>query len=402
MQGRTVSRLTIPEIEALLNKTFFPAQLEFFEGFLDQQVKKACLYHRPGAGKSISALVALYLDGYDKALVIAPPVTHGAWQELAATLSMQVKTISHMKFRMKSFKPSRTVPVICDEFHLLGGQGAVGWTKFDRMAASLQAPVVIASATPNYNDAERCYCIQHVLNPASTRGGFLQFIYSTCQTRQNPFGLVPIVEGFLQFASAEEYLASLPGVYYLPDDQVYTIADVPIPGHIPDEFETFGLSRRTGRIMASQMEERWQRTYQALLDDQGNFRDDVYETLTQLVANATTPVLMFCASSTLALALAQALEDRHVPHLVVTGKTPKARKLEIMEEFKRGQHDVLVGTATMATGADGLDQMCDMLILVHDTDDDSLRRQLVGRILPRGAGGGLERKQLYRLVRDDS
>jgi hypothetical protein len=60
--------------------------------------------------------------------------------------------------------------------------------------------------------------------------------------------------------------------------------------------------------------------------------------------------------------------------------------------------DVLVGTATLATGTDGLDKVCDTLIILDDTDDDSLRRQLVGRIMPRGTSTDASMKKVFRIV----
>jgi hypothetical protein len=38
------------------------------------------------------------------------------------------------------------------------------------------------------------------------------------------------------------------------------------------------------------------------------------------------------------------------------------------------------------------------LILVDDTDDESLRRQIIGRILPRGADTDASKKVIYRLI----
>ena len=60
--------------------------------------------------------------------------------------------------------------------------------------------------------------------------------------------------------------------------------------------------------------------------------------------------------------------------------------------------DVLVGTATLATGTDGMDKVCDQLIILDDTDDDALRRQLVGRIMPRGGDGDASSKSVYRFL----
>ena len=73
-----------------------------------------------------------------------------------------------------------------------------------------------------------------------------------------------------------------------------------------------------------------------------------------------------------------------LPFEAVDGKTTLRTKEERIEDFRTGQLDVLIGTATLATGTDGIDKVCDTMVILDDTDDDSLRRQLVGRILPRG------------------
>jgi superfamily II DNA or RNA helicase len=80
----------------------------------------------------------------------------------------------------------------------------------------------------------------------------------------------------------------------------------------------------------------------------------------------------------------------------LTGKTTAKRKAEIINDFRAGRTEVLVATATLATGTDGLDKVCDRLLIVQDTQDDSLRRQLVGRILPRGDADDSD-KEFYRL-----
>ena len=52
---------------------------------------------------------------------------------------------------------------------------------------------------------------------------------------------------------------------------------------------------------------------------------------------------------------------------------------------------------TLATGTDGLDRMCNTMILLNDTDDGALRRQLVGRILPRGKDADYSKKKFWRI-----
>jgi superfamily II DNA or RNA helicase len=359
------------------------------------------LFYKTGAGKTITALTVVAMAGYTSVIVIAPPATHNQWIDAGLRFKIMVTPMSHAKFRQKNTKLSREVPVIADEFHLFGGHQGQGWKKLDTLAAHLQAPLVLASATPNYNDAERVYCIQHVLDPMSCRGGYLQFLYAHCNTVASPFKMEPDVDEvqpFRNFKDAAEYLAALPYVAYLPDDLVYQIMDISVPDVWPTATVNFGFNRRAGRIIASQIEERHARVNLSLVDDTGMLRSYIYEILADLVGAATTPSLVFAAHSTVAEALGLSLDENKVNHAVVTGSTPAKKKAAIIADFVAGRLDVLVGTATLATGTDGMDKVCDQLIILDDTDDDALRRQLVGRIMPRGGDGDASSKQVHRLV----
>ena len=57
-----------------------------------------------------------------------------------------------------------------------------------------------------------------------------------------------------------------------------------------------------------------------------------------------------------------------------------------------------MGTTALATGTDGIDKVCDTLVIVDDVDDAALRRQLIGRILPRGLDTDLTNKRVLRFV----
>ena len=377
---------------------WFDYQVEALELAQSLAEPRLCLYYKTGAGKSVTALAAMSLWGQTEALVIAPPATHPAWQVWGRKLGVEVETISHAKFRQKNFLTSRKRAVIADEFHLFGGHGGQGWKKLDRLARSLQAPLVLASATPNYNDAERVYCIQHVLDPHSVKGGYLEFLYRNCVTEQNPFGMEPIVTGFLHHKDAASYLASLPQVAYLPDDLVYTIVDIDVSTPMPPAFERYGYDERAHRMIGSQIEERHRRVFYGLIAEDGRIHDHVYDVLTDLAGQATTPLLVYANHSTVADALGQSLHQNRVKHAVVTGSTPAKKKAAYLDAFTDGVLDVLVGTATLATGTDGMDKMCDWLVILDDTDDASLRRQLIGRIMPRGEGGDASTKSVYRLV----
>ena len=84
---------------------------------------------------------------------------------------------------------------------------------------------------------------------------------------------------------------------------------------------------------------------------------------------------------------------------MVTGALSGKRKQEAIDRFLTGRVPVLVGTASLATGTDGLDKVCDSLLILDDTDDDALRRQLIGRIMPRGVDStSTHTKYVQRLV----
>ena len=393
---------TVADLELLLRpgEKFLPAQLEALTAWqgLQGPSQRLCLYQRTGAGKSLTALACLALDGHRTVLVVSPPSTHRDWRERGRELGLTVVAVSHAKFRQPGFQLSKSVPVIADEFHLFGGARGLGWLKLDRLAQHLQAPLIMCSATPNYNDAERCYCVQRILDPGSVKGGFIAFIYAHCTTKQNQFGMMPLVTGFHKYPDAEAYLIDLPNVVFLKQENNVDIVDLPVPSTIPDEFETFSYSRRTHRIMASEIEQRHQRVYSNLIHPNGYLRDHIYDRLLELSGEATTPVLLNCNSSKVAMAVARSCLSHQVPMGLVTGRTSAKEKDETLDEFREGHLDVLIGTASLATGTDGLDKVCDTMVIVNDTDDDSLRKQLIGRILPRGAATDVSNKHVYRLV----
>lgn len=394
------------EYEKALGMSFFEYQWDFFDwvhGHVSTDVPKirACLYYKTGAGKSITALVAIASVGYEEVVVITPPSTNDSWLELGEKLGIQVECMSHAKFRMANTKLKRDVPIIADEMHLFGGHGGKGWKKLDRLAKGLQAPLIEASATPNYNDADRVYCIQHSLDPASLKGGYLEFLYSQCVTQQNPFSVTPDVRGFRHFpgeTGARDYLNSLPYVFYVEDDVEYTIDDAVIATKNSTEFDLFNVNRRSGRIMASQIEKAHAKVNLALLDDSAIVRDSVKDWLLPRVSRSL-PAIVFCNHSTVAEALNTTLQLKtEFGVALITGKTSTKEKLEIIQQFKAGEFDLLIGTASLATGTDGLDKVCDNMVILDDTNDDSLRRQLVGRIMPRGADSDASKKRVSRLL----
>ncbi len=368
--------------EAFGIRRFFDHQVDAFEQIMAQDRKAACLYFPTGKGKTKTALVMMSLLGETEVLVIAPPSTQPDWVAQGRLIGVKVTAISHAKFRQPGYNiPSADTAIIVDEFHLLGGRKSDGWKKFDRrVAPHLRAPFIICSATPSYNDGERVYCVHHVLDPAAAAGGYDQYQLTHCLLEVAYRGL-PNVVGFKEHGSAAEFLAALPGVYYMDDTSSFDIVDTFHSVPIPTEWKTHNFDARTGLLMHSLMTRRvsWQKLH--YLDDDGELRRDVHRWLRQNIDTAG-PTLIYCDKTSIAEPAAKALVGAEL----LTGKTSAKNKAAIINNFRRGRTRVLVATATLATGTDGLDTVCDRLLILQDTQDDSLRRQLVGRILNRGEG----------------
>lgn len=392
------------ELAEKIGYTWFDYQLDTFKKWETTPLERACLYYRTGAGKSVTSLAMMWLRDVTDVLVIAPPSTHDTWEKQARQLGMQVTCISHALFRQPGFKLSRHVAIIADEFHMFGGHGGTGFQKFDTMARHLQAPLILCSATPNYNDAERVYCIAHVLDPHGHKGGYLAFLAKHCNTALNPYGQTPLVDKdqpFKHYDSAENFLKDLPGVYHVPDNVVYTISDHEVVAPLPDELDTYGYNRRDHKMVASSMEMRHTVVQQQLINEQGFLNADVYAELIRITEGETKPVIFYANHATVATALSMTLFLHQVEHGLVDGSLTTKTKAKIIDEFRKGNLPYLIGTASLATGTDGLDKVSDMLIILDDTDDDALRRQLIGRIMPRGADVDASMKQVHRIVLAD-
>lgn len=387
----------VDELEAQLPEKFFVHQREALELVVTDEPERLCFYYPTGKGKTLTSLAALHLMGVYSALVITPPSTYAAWMAQAKVLGMTIECVSHAKFRQRGYQLSRRKAVIADEFHLFGGHTGQGWKKLKRLSLVLEAPLILMSATPNYNDAERVYCIQSIIDAPGVAGGYLQFLYDNCTTEVNPFGVLPKVTGFRNYVSAEEYLADLNNVLYLPDELIYSINDVPVVAPVYPSFDQYGYDKRKHRIMASQMEARHTATYNSLVDEHGLLWPSVEAKLDTL-CNVSASTLVYANHATVAQAAFVTLAKRWSSVSLVTGSTPAKQKELILDEFRRDRSAILVGTATLATGTDGLDKVCDTLVILDDTDDDALRRQLIGRIMPRGVGGIASRKQVFRIV----
>lgn len=392
---------SVAELEVLFGEKFFPAQHEAFLGTRLQAdpYLRACLYFPTGKGKTITSLVCVQQQGHDSVLVLAPPRTHPQWVATGVKMGMEVIPISHAKFRQRGYTLVQGQAVIVDEFHLLGGHSGMGWKKMSRLTKALKAPLIIMSATPNYNDAERCFCVASILDPLSTKGGYLEFLYQNCKTEQNPFGMTPNVTGFLHHKDAASFLASLPRVYYIPDEVIYTIDDEYVPGYHNEILDKYGFDPENKVFMSSDMQKRKLVELRNVVDVGGSrIHDHVWVKISQRLRTGNLPMLIFAQRAAIASVLTRDITRAGYQVKLITGATSSQEAHTTIKEFADGKLDILVGTATLATGTDGFDKACDNMLIVNDTEDDAQRRQLVGRILPRGKDTDASRKKVFRLV----
>ena len=188
-------------------------------------------------------------------------------------------------------------------------------------------------------------------------------------------------------------------MFYLADDLVYTIDDVPYDECLPAELTELGYDRRNHKMVASIMEYRHTARYQGLVAPNGRLHPDVWLKVLSAITAIRPSLLIYCNHSTIAQALAYTM-DHHALAQVRDGhgRYAQAPEGDHHPGVPTREHHVLIGTATLATGTDGLDRVCDTLLILDDTEDDSLRRQLIGRIMPRGDFVSTAAKQVIRLT----
>lgn len=368
--------------------TWSDEQEEAFQKWDGDQLDRALVFYPTGKGKSKLCLGLMYVRGEDYLVVVAPLKTHGQWKADAATLGITVRVETPHKFRMENSKYRKTDPFIIDEYHELGGHTAKGFRKFNRMAARLEAPIIMASATPNYNDAERVFCITAVGRRNPNRN-YKQWLYQTCITRENPFSVIPYVDGFLEFDSAADYLLNEPYVMYIPDEAEWTAEEIQLPMPALPNFYKYGYNHRRHEMVSSLMGMYHQEIDLFFIDDEGLIRSEIREVVLSLMLNHPDREkwLVFCSHQTVAQALYRSTSGNV---WLIDGDTKNHD--EVKKEFIEADEGWLIGTTALATGVDGIDKTCHSLLLLDDIrGDNAKRRQLIGRILPRGNGDDAER-----------
>jgi hypothetical protein len=376
---------------------------ERFEKWSDQQDaafmrwrtienQRMLVFYPTGTGKSKLTLGIMHAEGVREINVIAPKNTHASWRRDMNTLGITGRVETHAKFRMEATKYKRDTPFIIDEFHELGGHDKLGFKKLNRMATKMTGPLILASATPNYNDAERVFCLTAVLEERPNRN-YLNWIVENCVTEPNHFSMIPNVVGFRHYDGALDFLVSQSYTAYVEDTAVWTPVDFELPTLEFPVFEDYGYDERTHRMVASDMEKRHKRVNLRFIADDGYIRDEIWDAMIVQLYDLKLDdekLFIFCNHKTVAEALHRLAVQGGFTFLI-TGDT-KDVHLE-KTSFINVQHSAwLIGTTAIATGVDGIDKVCRAMLILDDIEGDpSKRRQLIGRILPRGTDDGRER-----------
>jgi len=356
-----------------------------------QTLKRMLLFFPTGEGKTKVSLALMAYRGHKKVIVIAPPKTHASWKLDAAALGIEVRVESVEKFRMPGTKYPKDVPFIIDEFHKLGSHTGAGWKKFNRMMARLTVDVILASATPNYNDAERVFCLTAILEEKPVRD-FLEWLVNTCEVKANPFSAIPDVVRFRQYDSALDFLVKQPYTAYVEDTASWTPEELVLEDFRDDVFEDYGYDSEIHKIMNSDMEKRHRRVNKQFINEVGLIRGAHMIDMWGLFAKHPEHKkwLIFCNHKTVAQALYKTAPDGLM--WKIDGDTPTGTVTSVLMNFIGTERGFLIGTTALATGVDGIDKTCHAMLILDDiVGDDSLRRQLIGRILPRGGDDGIER-----------
>lgn len=369
-------------------RTWRPAQLEAFDIWESRDNQRLLVYYPTGKGKTKISLAMAAAKGHTEIVVVGIPKTLDDWAADAALLGLTMTGMSHELFRQKTTRLKRGSFIIVDEFHKLGKHNGMGFKKLDRMSTQFSG-IILLSATPQYNDPDRCYNACHIMEPLNYMGGWEAFVKKYCTIEVNYFARTPTVTGFLDFPSGTEFLASQPWTAYIPDEaewipidlELYSNADLSL-------FEEYGLDIGAHRIMASDMERFHARKRLVMLDDSGRYlRPEIAEGLVAYMDAQILPrkFLLFSDNKDIAKAAHRTLMESPYVSTLITGDTPESQVERIKLIFVFADMPaVLVGTSALATGVDEIDQACNHLIILDNTRDDAQRRQLIGRVLPRG------------------
>lgn len=371
-----------------------PSQNDAYQAWEALELKRCLLFFPTGEGKTYTSLALIRVRGWKEVNVIAPKKTHGGWESAARLMGMKLHLYSPELFIQPKTRFERDIPWIVDEVHRLGERAAAGWQRFERMMRKFHHEVVLMSATPNYNKAERAFCLDVLADPSAIRN-YMDWLIFHGEVEASRYSIYPNFVKFKRHETVIDYLSSKRWCFYIEDTADWTRVTLELPNHYNEIFERYGYSRMHKRVVASLMEKYHKRVDQQFIDHRGMIHDDIWEKILEVAWQYTNfkQWLMFCSHKTVADALRKTFQvHMHEEVWTIDGDTKGGDVEPIKKAFVASDRGILIGTTAIAEGLDGLDKTCHALLILDDIrGDHAKRRQVIGRILPRGKGDELER-----------
>lgn len=360
--------------------------------------KVALLYYSMGTGKTLTGIQVARNASQallcDSVFVIAPPSTNREWDKyLKAYVSVPWKVVSHRWVTLNADYVktlSLGTFLIVDELHIScnrGKKGTVAVSKFVyRSFASL-----LLSGTPFRNKEERLFTVHDWL--FGNAGNYDKWLHEFCNTEPDRFSYYPKLVSF-KAGGIEEYLRSIDRypykkVYFEVREMDYRTKEEFLPITSPqynllEKLSVYGTGeiRIANSVMRKQRYLSYLKYCDRLEVDRENdtcillgARQDVADIIRK---NCDRNPIIYSQSSKVADLYRRMFTDS----LYIDGKTSRKEKDRILSLYKQGGR-MLFATDSVSTGTDGLQDATDCIVILYDTDDDTSRDQLIGRI----AGG---------------
>jgi DNA repair protein RadD len=146
--------------------------------------------------------------------------------------------------------------------------------------------------------------------------------------------------------------------------------------HMEHQYDVSGVKKRGGEYIESDLQKH-------LNTDEQN-ADVVDETITRAEKLGCKSWIVFCTGIAHAVAICELLNDRGISANVLTGKTPKRERQQMIKDFKAGRFTALVSVEVLIKGFDH--PAADLGVMLRPTKSKTLYVQMVGRIMRSSPG----------------
>ena len=355
------------------------------------QAKRGILGDAPGLGKTLQAITAARYLGAEHILVVAPGyLIHDQWERqiklwdwtaditiAEGTLSKRQKALEvdarytivniEMLRRQKAFRPlwQRTWDVvILDEAHHFQGRGS----QQSAGARALKTRALFElTGSPIWNNVDSLWHLLHLIDP-NRFSSYWSFVETYCTLRRHPWGLEVVGPNPIYL----ERLREIIGPYLLQRQKKDVAPEIPPKLYVnltydltPEQRDVYKKMRKELILESDEQSKTYVSrgamisdlrllcTAPSLLGFEGMVSEKDQLILNLLEDLGDVPVVIFVWYRKYAEYLQKLLHQHKIDSLVVTGDQDPVMRSKIIQHFKQGNADVLIGTiASMAEGLD--------------------------------------------------